>query len=115
MGTLYHNPRCSKSRQTLEIIRESEAEYNVVEYLKHPLDAEQIRSLLSRLRGEIKDIVRTNEAEYTQSGFEHSLLDDAGAVSRLLEEFPRLMQRPIYDDGDAAVIGRPPEGVKDLL
>ena len=115
MGTLYHNPRCSKSRQTLAIIRESGVECNVVEYLKHPLNAEQIKSLISRLRSDIRDIVRTNESEYKQSGFNPSSLDDVRAVSRLLEEFPKLMQRPVYDNGDEAVIGRPPESVKNLL
>ena len=115
MGTLYHNPRCSKSRQALEIVQQSGVDCNVVEYLKHPLDAEQLLSLLSRLRGEIKDIIRTNESEYKQSGYDSSSLDDRRAVSQLLEEYPRLMQRPIYDNGEDAVIGRPPESIKEIL
>ncbi|MBG17304.1 MAG: arsenate reductase (glutaredoxin) [Euryarchaeota archaeon] len=115
MGTLYHNPRCSKSRQALEIVQQSGVDCNVVEYLKHPLDAEQLLSLLSRLSGEIKDIIRTNESEYKQSGFDSSLSDDRRAVSQLLEEYPRLMQRPIYDNGEEAVIGRPPESIKEIL
>tara|TARA_Y100001970_G_C14064964_1_gene766172 strand:+ start:404 stop:835 length:432 start_codon:yes stop_codon:yes gene_type:complete len=115
MGTLYHNPRCSKSRQALEIVQQSGVDCNVVEYLKHPLDAEQLLSLLSRLSGEIKDIIRTNESEYKQSGFDSSLSDDRRAVSQLLEEYPRLMQRPIYDNGEDAVIGRPPESIKEIL
>ena len=115
MGTLYHNPRCSKSRQALEIVQQSGVDCNVVEYLKHPLDAEQLLSLLSRLRGEIKDIIRTNESEYKQSGFDRSSLDDLRVVCRLLEEYPRLMQRPIYDNGEDAVIGRPPESIKEIL
>ena len=115
MGTLYHNPRCSKSRQALEIVQQSGVDCNVVEYLKYPLDSEQILSLLSRLRGGIKDIIRTNENEYKQSGFNHSSLDDSRAIARLLEENPRLMQRPIYDNGEDAVIGRPPESIKEIL
>ena len=115
MGTLYHNPRCSKSRQALEIVQQSGVDCNVVEYLKHPLAAEQILSLLSRLRGGIKDIIRTNENEYKQSGFDRSSLDDSRAIARLLEVHPRLMQRPIYDNGEDAVIGRPPESIKEIL
>ena len=115
MGTLYHNPRCSKSRQALEIVQQSGVDCNVVEYLKYPLDSEQILSLLSRLRGGIKDVIRTNENEYKQSGFDRSSLDDSRAIARLLEEHPRLMQRPIYDNGEDAVIGRPPESIKEIL
>ena len=115
MGTLYHNPRCSKSRQALEIVQQSGVDCNVVEYLKHPLAAEQILSLLSRLRGGVEDLIRTNENEYKQSGFNHSSLDDSRAIARLLEENPRLMQRPIYDNGEDAVIGRPPESIKEIL
>ena len=115
MATLYHNPRCSKSRQTLAIIEASGVDFSIVEYLRNPLTTEELLVLLSRLQGNCADLVRFTDSEFAESGYSKVDLEDAAVVAELLEIHPSLMQRPIYDDGKSAVIGRPPEAVNVLL
>ncbi len=115
MGTLYHNPRCSKSRQTLAIVDDSNAEFKLVEYLKTPLTEVQILDLLTRLQGGASSLVRSQDADFRETGVDVNSLDDPNVVAALLASNPRLMQRPVYDDGVVAVIARPPELVNSLL
>lgn len=112
MITLYHNPRCSKSRQALALLEEANIELRVHRYLQEPLDAEQLEALLDRLEGSLKDLVRTNEAEWKAQDID---IDDRQAVIAAIVATPKLMQRPIADRGDRAVIGRPPEAVLSLI
>ena len=114
MGTLYHNPRCSKSRQAFQLLNDSDVEFTVVEYLKQPLTFEELKSLALRLQSGVRTLVRTGEAEFPQSGVSTDDLDDADVVAQLILECPKLMQRPIHDNGKLAVIGRPPEDVLGL-
>ena len=112
--TLYHNPRCSKSRQTLALLRDRGVEPRVVEYLKTPLDADGLRQLVAMLGGSARDLVRTGEDEYRQLGLKVPDLDDARLLDAIADH-PRLMQRPVVVAGGRARIGRPPESVLDLL
>lgn len=112
MITLYHNPRCSKSRQTLALLEERGIALEVHRYLNDPLDADALTALLARLDGEACDLVRTNEPEWKALGLDGQ---DAEAVIGAIVTHPRLMQRPIADRGDRAIIGRPPEAVLALL
>ncbi len=113
---IYHNPRCSKSRQTLAILEESGADVEVVEYLKNPPDAETIGSLAQMLGLGVASLMRTGEDDYRQAS-DLPAADDDVALANWLSAHPRVLQRPIVVDPDAktAVIGRPPENVRELL
>lgn len=110
--TLYHNPRCSKSRQALALLEERGAEVRVRRYLDEPLDEAELRDLLSRLDADGTALVRTQEPEW--QGDEADLQDQERVIAALLAH-PRLMERPIADDGRRAIIGRPPEDVLALI
>jgi arsenate reductase (glutaredoxin) len=108
--TLYHNPRCSKSRQALELLQKKGLQPTIVEYLKTPLDMEQLKRL--RAHFELKDFVRTNENIFKELGL--SLDNETQILQAMLKE-PILMQRPIVTYKDKAIIGRPPEKVLELI
>lgn len=110
--TLYHNPRCSKSRQALALLEDADIEFRVHRYLNDPLSAEQLNDLLDRLDGDLDALVRTNEAEWKSQSID---IQDREAVITAIVTTPKLMQRPIADRGDQAVIGRPPEAVLTLV
>ncbi|WP_458525699.1 arsenate reductase family protein [Onishia taeanensis] len=112
MITYYHNPRCSKSRQALALLEDTGSEIQVHRYLTDPLNADQLNALLDRLDGDLASMVRTNEAEWKSQRID---ITDRHAVIAALVDTPKLMQRPIADRGDRAVIGRPPEAVLTLV
>ena len=115
--TIYHNPRCSKSRATLALLEQSTTPYSVVEYLKNPPDATTLRAILGALDKRAVDLVRKGETPWTDA----ALGDDADdeAVIALMLEHPIIIERPIVTRdaaaGGGAVIGRPPENVLQLL
>ena len=111
---IYHNPRCSKSRQTLALIRERGVEPEIVEYLKTPLDADALRDLLRVLGLSARDLIRSGEAPYRELGLSDSDLSEDDLVAAVAAN-PILMQRPVVRRGDRAMVGRPPERVADLL
>lgn len=112
--TIYHNPRCSKSRQTLALIEEAGQSPNIVTYLDTPLTESDISGLLSRLGFEsARDMMRTGEVIYKEMGLK--TVTDEYALIRAMASFPKLIERPIVDDGTRAIMGRPPENVKSLL
>ncbi len=111
---LYHNPRCSKSRGALELLRERGIEPDIVAYLDTPPSPAELRALLDKLGLPPRALLRTGEAGYAELGLGDPAVDD----DRLLEAMsahPRLIERPILVVGDRAVIGRPPERVLELL
>ena len=112
--TIYHNPRCSKSRETLKILTDNGHAPVVVEYLKTPPSAEEIQRLLDLLSMQARDLIRTGEAEYIQAGLDQPSISDQ-ALIRAINAHPILLQRPIVVRDDRAVIGRPPEKVLELL
>ncbi|MDR5905849.1 ArsC/Spx/MgsR family protein [Franzmannia qiaohouensis] len=108
----YHNPRCSKSRQGLALFEARNIELKVRRYLDTPLDITELTGLLARLQSPLASLVRTNETSWKAMNI------DIGDQQRTLEaivEDPRLLQRPIADDGQRAFIGRPPEAMLALL
>ena len=111
--TIYHNPRCSKSRQTLALLEEHGVAPEVVEYLKEPVDAETLRAIVAKLGCSAHDIVRRKEAEYAVAGL--SADSSEGDVIVALVQYPKLMERPIVVTAKGAAIGRPPENVLGLL
>lgn len=112
--TLYHNPRCSKSRQALALLRERGIEPTVVEYFKHPPDAQRLGELLGMLGMTPRELMRTREPEYRALGLDDVGLGDDELI-RAIVEHPVLMERPVAVKGRRAVLGRPPEKVLELL
>ena len=114
--TIYHNPRCSKSRKTLEILQESNVDVGIVEYLKTPPDAARIMTLAELLGVSVIDIVRQGETVFNEATDLPSLSDDA-ALAAWVADNPQALQRPIVvdDDNGRAVVGRPPESVERLI
>ncbi|MCG6657140.1 arsenate reductase (glutaredoxin) [Halomonas campisalis] len=110
--TLFHNPRCSKSRQALALLQEHGAEVRVRRYLDEPLDETELRELMSRLDADGTALVRTQEAEWKALDAD---IQDQEQVIRAIVAHPRLLERPIADDGKRAIIGRPPEDVLSLI
>ena len=111
---LFHNPACSKSRQALALLEERGARFELVEYLKAPPDRATLTSLLGRLDAEPSALVRRDKRFRELGLADADCTTDAQVVTVLLEH-PELMERPVLDRGDRAVIGRPPEKVLDLL
>jgi len=106
MLTIYHNPRCSKSRQTLELIKEnSKKDVKVIEYLKEPLSQEDIEQLLALLSCSPVEMMRVKEAEFKEQNLKSA--DDKTLIAAMVTT-PKLIERPIVSDGSKAVIGRPP-------
>ena len=112
--TIYHNPRCSKSRQTLQLLEEKGVSISIVKYLETPPSAEVLADVVSKLGVAAKDIVRTKEAVYKELGLHERTPSDAEWFE-ILAETPKLIERPIVVKGDKAVIGRPPENVASLF
>lgn len=108
-----HNPRCSKSRAALEIVREAGVELPVREYLRAPLSVDELRGIVTMLGVRPIDIVRRGEAEYKALGLSDATADDD--VLRAMAEHPILIERPIVVRGGRAVVARPPETVREIL
>lgn len=113
MITVYHNPRCRKSRETLELVKQSGETFQIVEYLKTPLDASGLEALLEKLKMEPAALVRTGEALWKEAYRGKDLTDPQ--ILAALAAHPILMERPVVVKGDRAVLGRPPEKVLELL
>ena len=113
--TIYHNPRCSKSRQTLQLLQDNGVAPEVVEYLKTPCTAAEIEEILHKLGDpDPRVIMRKKEAVYKEAGLDDESLGRDDLIEAMAQ-CPSLVERPIVVKGDRAVIGRPPENVLDLL
>ncbi len=111
---IYHNPRCSKSRQTLQRIADAGVEPEVIEYLKSPPTAEELDGVLKKLGLEPRELMRTKETVYKELGLAGKQLSRADAI-QVMVEHPVLIERPIVVEGNKAILGRPPENVDELL
>lgn len=112
--TIYHNPRCSKSRQTLALLLEAGLEPTVVEYLKDPPSASELSAILVKLGLEVRDLLRPGETAFAEAGLDDLELTDDEIIARMVAH-PQVIQRPIVVSGDRAAIGRPPERVLEIL
>ena len=110
---IYHNPRCSKSRQTLSVIQERGEEVEIVEYLKDPPSTHELREVLNKLGMKPEQIIRKGEAIYKEKYKGNSFTDDQWI--EIMTSNPILIERPIVVNGNKAVMGRPPENVKHLF
>ncbi|MEM7244801.1 MAG: arsenate reductase (glutaredoxin) [Acidobacteriota bacterium] len=113
MSFLFHNPRCSKSRQALALLEERGAEVEVIRYLDDPPDADTVSGLVDKLGIPAHDLLRTKEAPYAELGL--SSESDRDTIVAAIARHPILLERPVLVVGDRAVIGRPPERVLELL
>lgn len=112
--TIYHNPRCSKSRQTLELLQDKGIEPEIVLYLDNPPDSATLQSLTQMLGVTAREIIRTSESEYNELGLDDDNLDE-NHLFKVMTKYPKLIQRPIVVSNGKAAIGRPPEQVLNIL
>lgn len=112
--TLYHNPRCSKSRKALELLEERGLQPIVIRYMETPPTADELQALLARLGISARQLLRSGEEEYSSLNLSDASLSDTQLIAAMVAH-PRLIERPILVAGDVAVIGRPPEKVLEIL
>lgn len=114
MITLYHNPRCSKSRQALALLKEHNIEPEIRLYLDNPPSATELKKLLTQLNISARELLRTGEDAYKELNLKDEHLSDTVLIKAMVEH-PKLIERPIAVKGEQAVIGRPPENLLALL
>ncbi|CAM3839789.1 Arsenate reductase [compost metagenome] len=112
--TLYHNPRCSKSRGALELLEARGLAPTVVRYLETPPTASELKALLGKLNISARQLLRSGEDEYKTLNLADASLSEAQLIEAMVQH-PKLIERPILIAGDKAVIGRPPEKVLEIL
>ncbi|MDH3315993.1 MAG: arsenate reductase (glutaredoxin) [Gammaproteobacteria bacterium] len=112
--TVYHNPRCSKSRATLELLQKKKIKLKVIEYLEDPPSPQELNGILARLGMEPREFMRKNEAPYRALGLNDEVLDRDFLIAAICAH-PILMQRPVVLANEKAAIGRPPEQVLAIL
>ncbi len=113
MITIYHNARCKKSREGLELLKDSKKDFKIVEYLKDPISEEDLKSILTKLKMSPIDLVRKNESIW-KSNFKDKQLSDQDIIEAMLSH-PKLIERPIVVNDNKAVIGRPSENILEII
>ena len=111
---IYHNPRCSKSRKALKIIKDHDIEITIVEYLEKPLEKSELENIFRLLNKRPKDLIRRNEIDFKKNNIKEIIENDAEIINAMLR-FPKIIERPIVFSKSKAVIGRPPENVLELI
>ena len=112
--TIYHNPRCSKSRQTLALLEEQGIQPEIIHYLETPPNVSTIKTLLQQLQLSPRELMRKGEAQYKDNNLNNNALSDSELVNMMVS-FPKLIERPIVVSKGKARIGRPPESVLEIL
>ena len=112
--TIYHNPRCSKSRQTLALLEEKGVNPVIKKYLEEAPTVEELKTVLSQLGISARDLLRTKEAEYKDNGLDDTSLSEEQVIE-IMTAVPKLIERPIVISNGQARIGRPPESVLEIL
>ena len=111
---IYHNPRCSKSRQTLSLLEENNVDLEIVEYLKNPPSVNELTDVIGLLELTPQQLMRKREPEYKQSGLDNTELSESTQIELMVAN-PKVIERPIVIGKGKAAIGRPPENVLDIL
>lgn len=112
--SIFHNPRCSKSRQTLQLLNDNGVEPEIIEYLKVGVTEETVKSLMAKLSLTPRQFMRVKETEYKEQNLRNSELTEADLIAAIVAT-PKLLERPIVVNGDKAAIGRPPENVLEII
>ncbi len=113
MIVIYHNPRCSKSRETLEILETKKANYQVIKYLDEPLSAEKLGKIIKLLKIKPIELVRKNEKIWKENFKNLDFTDDE--LIQVMAKYPKLIERPIVINDNKAVIGRPPKKILEII
>lgn len=111
---IYHNPRCSKSRETLQILEDRQIDLEIIDYLEDPPTPEELKRIVEMLGVTARDLLRTTEPVYKDAELDDDSLSDEEIIEAICE-YPALLQRPIVVAGDKAVIGRPPSKVLEII
>ncbi|MDX2506296.1 MAG: arsenate reductase (glutaredoxin) [Gammaproteobacteria bacterium] len=117
---IYHNPRCSKSRQTLQLLRDNNVEPEIIEYLKTPPSADELQAILKSLDMKPRDLMRKKEAEYKENNLSDPALSDEQLIAAMIAH-PKLIERPIVVTTDTKTadnkyaLGRPPESILEII
>ena len=111
---IFHNPRCSKSRQALQILQDNKCDFQIINYLETDLNASLIKDVLHKLSLKPRDILRTSEQDYKDNNLKEDGFSDDDLIDYMIK-YPKLIERPIVIKGDMAVLGRPPENVLELF
>lgn len=111
---IFHNPKCSKSRMTMDLLNEKGVQADVVEYLKTPPSKQQLEDILNMLQLEPRQLMRTHEAEYKDNNLGNESLSREQLIEAMIQ-FPKLIERPIVINKGKAAIGRPPENILEIL
>lgn len=111
---IFHNPRCSKSRQALQILQDSNCDIEIINYLETNLNASLIKDVLHKLSLKPRDILRTSEQDYKDNNLKEDNFSDDDLIDYMIKH-PKLIERPIVIKGHRAVLGRPPENVLELI
>jgi len=110
---IYHNPRCSKSRQGLAILQDANMDFQIIDYLKNPISFDELSDILQKLDIPAINLVRKNERIWKEN-FKNKDLSEKEIIEAMVA-FPKLIERPIVVKDEMAVIGRPPENIRDLI
>ena len=113
MIKIYHNNKCSKSRCALDLLNQKKISFDIVEYIKHPLQKKELEELVALLNMKPLDLIRQKEVIFIEN-YKGKTLPDEQWIEVLLQH-PQLMERPIISDGKKAIIARPPEKINDFL
>ena len=113
MIKIYHNPRCRKSREGLQILQESSQEFKIIDYLKKGVSFDELKSIIYLIAITPIKLIRKNEAIWKYH-YKGKILNDAAIISSMIEH-PKLIERPIVINKERAIIGRPPENIKQIL
>ena len=111
---IFHNPRCSKSRQTLQLLKDNNCKIEIISYLEIDMKVSLIKDILKKLTLKPRDILRKCEQEYKDKNLKKDNLSEEDLINYMIK-YPKLIERPIVVKGDKAVIGRPPEKVLELI
>ena len=111
---IFHNPRCSKSRQALQILQDNNCDIEIINYLETNLNASLIKDVLHKLSLKPRDILRTSEQDYKDNNLKEDNFSDDDLIDYMIKH-PKLIERPIVIKGHRAVLGRPPENVLELI
>ena len=111
---IFHNPRCSKSRQTLKLLEDNKCEIEIINYLEIDLDVLLIKDTLEKLSLKPRDILRKSEQDYKDNNLKREDFSDNELINYMIK-YPKLIERPIVIKEDRALLGRPPENVLELI
>ena len=113
-AVIYHNARCSKSREALQILSDHDIEPEIIDYLDDPPSPEELKRIIELLGVSARDLLRTTEPVYRDADLDDDSLSDDEIIEAICE-YPALMQRPIFITGERAIIGRPPSRVLEII